>query len=204
MHQNLYKCLGALVAGGLLCALPASGEGLLGERYLSLSYDSFWGETAAYDDGSGFTLTYNQPYSDVVDIGGSFEYLAYGDADGRDELGDFSDQRLLVTATAYEIPQLNRIWVRFGLGLGMVEHGDDDDTNVAWAVTAGTEYAFGETVVLYPYLEMNDVWDDGEDTTIAYGVQALVNAGEKFGATLGIEGDQKLNWTLSIGGVVRF
>ncbi|MBE2215525.1 MAG: hypothetical protein IAE82_16745 [Opitutaceae bacterium] len=205
MYRSLCSKLGATVAFGLcLAAAPASAAGLLGERYAALGYDYTFVESAAYDDGDGLTLVYNQPLCDTVDIGGSYTHVGYGDADGRDEVGDFSDQRFQLLVTAYEMPQLDRVWVRFGAGVGMVEHGDDDETNFCWSALIGSEYTLGEKTVLHPYLGWSDVLDDSETTTFHYGLQCVFAATEKVGVNLRLEGDHHYNVTLSVGVLARF
>ncbi len=205
MKRNLLTSLGATVAFGLaMVATPVSAAGLLGERYAAVGYDHVMVESAAYDDGDGLTLVYNQPLFDGVDIGGSLTTVGYGDADGRDEVGDFSDQRFQFLITGYEVPELNSIWVRFGAGVGMVEHGDDDETNFCWSALIGTEHTVGEKAALQPYLGWSDVLDDSETTTFHYGLRGVFCVTEKVGITVRIEGDHRYNFTLSLGALMRF
>lgn len=205
MTRSITTNLISAVALGLgLWAAPASAAGLLGERYAALSYDHAFIESAAYDDGSGLTLLYNHPLCDSVDLGGSVNYVAYGDADGRDEVGDFSDQRFQVHATAFGLPELDRVWVRVGTGVGMVEHGDEDETNLCWSSLIGTEYTISDKAVIHPYVGWSDVLDDGETTTFVYGLQLAFNASEKFGVTCRLQGDHHYNVTLSLGALARF
>lgn len=206
MYRSLFIKTGMSVALGLSLATASvyASAGLLGERYAALSYDHAFVETAAYDDGAGITLLYNQPLTDSIDIGGSYTNVGYGDADGRDEVGDFSDQRLQLLVTGYELPSLDRIWVRVGAGLGMVEHGDDDDTNFCWSASLGTEYTISDKAVFQPYLGWSDVLSDGETTTFHYGMQVVVNASDKIGVNCRLEGDHHYNFTLSLGVLARF
>lgn len=206
MSRSLFTKLGATAALGLtFAAAPLfASAGLLGERYAALGYDYAIVESAAYDDGDGISLFYNQPLTDTVDIGGSYTTVGYGDADGRDEVGDFSDQRLQLLVTGYELPSLDRIWVRIGAGVGMVEHGDVDDTNFCWSAMLGTEYTISDKAVFHPYLGWSDVLDDGETTTFHYGMQVVINASEKIGVNCRIEGDHHYNFTLSLGVLARF
>jgi len=206
MHRRIFTNLGATVAIVLgLAAVPASADaGLLGERYVSVGYDYAFIESAAYDDGDGLTLFYNHPMSDTIDLGGSYSLVQYGDADGRDEVGDFSDQRFQIHATAYGLSNIEPIWIRLGTGVGMVEHGDDDETNLVWSALIGTEYTLGESAVLHPYVGWSDVLDDGETTTFVYGLQTVVKVADKVGVNVRIEGDHHYNFTLSVGALVRF
>jgi hypothetical protein len=206
MYRSLFTKPGVTVALGL-CLATASGyasAGLLGEHYAALGYDYTFVETAAYDDGAGITLVYNQPWTDSVDIGGSYTNVGYGDADGRDEVGDFSDQRLQVLVTGYELPSMDRIWVRAGAGLGIVKHGGDDDTNFCWSALLGTEYTISDKAVFQPYVGWSDVLDDGETTTFHYGMQVVFNASDKIGVNCRLEGDHHYNLTLSFGVLARF
>jgi len=209
MQRSLFKNLGAALALGLgLTAAPASAAGLLGERYVAVGYDHAIVESAAYEDGGGMTLVYNHPLSDKVDLGGSYTFLSYDGANGRDEVGDFTDQRLQFFMTAYGlpdgIPDFDRIWVRVGAGFGNVEHGDRDTTNLSWLGMIGTEYPMGERSVLQPYVGWSDVINDGESVTFVYGLQAVFDVAEKVGVSLRVQGDQRYNITLSLGGLFRF
>jgi hypothetical protein len=206
MSRNLFTKLGATAVLGLSLASAPLGAsaGLLGERYAALGYDYTFVESAAYDDGDGITLVYNQPWTDSVDIGGSYTSVGYGDADGRDEVGDFSDQRLQLLVTGYELPSLDRIWVRAGAGVGMVEHGDEDETNFCWSASIGTEYTMSDKAVFQPYLGWSDVLDDGETTTFHYGMQVVFNASDKIGVNCRLEGDHHYNITFSLGVLARF
>lgn len=203
MHHVLLHRLGIAAAFGLCVAsVPASAAGLLGERYVSASYDHTFTESSSYGDGSGLTVFYNHPLCENVDLGGRYSYRAW-DAK-TDWASDFSDQRLEAVATAFGPPELDRIWVQVGAGLGMVEHGDDDTTNFAWSALFGTEYGLGATGVLQPYAGWNDVLNDGDTTTFVYGVKLIFSAGEKIGVQVKVEGDHHYNATLSLGVVGRF
>jgi len=206
MHRRIFTNLGATVAMALgLATVPAVADaGLLGERYVAVGYDYAFIESAAYDDGDGLTLFYNHPLSDTIDLGGSYHYVAYGDADGRDEVGDFSDSRVQLHATAYGLSNIEPIWVRLGAGIGAVEHGDDDETNFAWSALIGTEYTLGESAVLHPYLGWTDVLEDSEGTRFVYGVQTVVGVSDKIGLNVRLQGDHHYNFTLSLGALVRF
>ena len=205
MHQTLFTKIGAAVAIGLgLAALPASAAGLLGERYATLSYDPVFVNLDAYDNGDGFTAFYNQSWTETVDFGVGYSYQAYGDADGRDEVGDFSDQRIHLVATAFGEPEQNRVWARIGVGLGRVEHGDRDVTSLSWLALVGTEYLVGDKVVLHPYAGWSNVLNDGETTRFVYGVQTVFDATDKVGVSVRLEGDHHYNVVFSIGGLFRF
>jgi hypothetical protein len=206
MHRSVFTKLGATVALSLslACAPLFASAGLLGKRYAAVSYDHAFIETAAYDDGAGITLLYNQQLTDSIDIGGSYTNMGYGDADGRDEVGDFSDQRLQLLVTGYEQPSPDRLWVRVGAGLGRVEHGDEDETNFCWSLMLGTEYTLSDKAVLHPYFGWSDVLDDGETTTFHYGAQVVVEVSDKISVNCRLEGDHHYNVTLSLGVLARF
>lgn len=205
MTRTLLPSLSAATALGLcLATLPASAKGLLGERYASLSYDHIFTQSDGYDNGEGTTVFYNQPLFDGVDIGGRYAYAAYGDADGRDELGDFSDQRLELMLTGYGDPERDRIWVRLGAGVGTVEHGDEDTTNFCWTALIGTEYALSDRAYLHPYAGWSDVINDSETTSFVYGLQLSFDVVDKAAVNLRVQGDHRYNVVLSLGGLVRF
>lgn len=207
MHRSLFKNLGAALALGLgLTAAPASAAGLLGERYVAVGYDYLVTESAAYDNGAGVTVFYNHPFNDHIDFGGSYKYAAKDGA--RSDVEDFSDQRLQFVVTAFGlpdgIPDADRLWVRLGAGLGMVDSGDDDSTGLSLQALLGTEYTLGEKGVLQPYVGWNSVIDDGETGSFVYGVQLVFDVAEKFAVNFRAEGDQRYNVALSIGGLFRF
>ncbi len=204
MHRSLLKLsCAAAVIGVFLAATPtATAAGLLGKRYASVSYDYTMVESAAYDDGDGVSLFYNHPLLETVDLGLDYQFRSKNGA--RDDVGDFSEQRLQVVATGFLTGEPDNIFARVGLGVGSVEHGEQDVISLAWSGVIGTEYALSDNSVLQGYAGWNDVTNDGETIDFIYGVLATFDAGDSFSVTARVEGDAHYNFTFSIGGLVRF
>ena len=209
MHRIHQIALTVLAAGSL--ALPLSAAGLLGERYAEVSYDFVQTGSARYDNGAGMTLAYNQPYSENVDLGASFQFAMYDAANNRPEVGDFSEQRLQVFATAYMPPERDRLWLRLGVGLGEVERDysatetpDEEITDLSWLFRIGTEYAIGDKAAVTPYLGFEDILDDGETIDFVYGVHAFWDVAESIALSLRIEGNRDYNLGISLGCLARF
>jgi hypothetical protein len=202
MHRiRCFTCTALVVVA---TSLPAAAAGLLGERWLDVSCSHLFTETARYDNGWGAALVYNQPLSDRVDLGGTYQYAAFDAASGRPEVGDFSDQRLYLHATGHMASERERIWVRVGAGAGRVEHGGSTRTGLAWLVTVGTEYPLGAKRVLTPYAGWSDVLDDGETTDFVYGALLVFDVSDTMGIGVRLEGDHHYNFALSLGVVGRF
>lgn len=202
MHQELLKKLGAAAVFACCLAGPATAASLLGERYAALEFNQVFTQSDAYDNGPGFGLSYNHPLCDGIDLGASFTSTSY---DGeRNDVTDFSDQRLQLMVTAFGLPELDRIWVRIGAGFGMVENNDNDDTDGCLLGMIGTEYTLGSRAVLQPYVGWSDVFYDDETTMFFYGLKAVVDVADNVGVSFRLEGDHEYNITLGIGAVARF
>ncbi len=202
MHQELLKNLGAAAVFACCLAGPATAAGLLGERYAALEYNQIFTQSDRYENGPGFALTYNHPLREGIDLGASFTHSSY---DGeRNDVADFSDQRLQFMVTAFGLPELDRIWVRLGVGLGMVENDDNDDTDGCLLGMIGTEYTLGPRAVLQPYVGWSDVFYDDETTKFFYGAQVVMDVADTVGVNFKLEGDHEYNITLGIGVLMRF
>lgn len=203
MYRSLSIKSASLAALGLFLAVaPAATAGLLGTRYVSVSYDHTLVESSAYDDGVGVSLFYNHPLFDQLDLGLDLRHTSR-DGD-RFDVGDFSSDRIQLVATAFQSEEKDNIFVRVGFGVGHVDRGDRDVTSFAWSGIIGTEYAFNEKALIQPYAGWSDVTNDGDTIDFIYGVLAVYSAADSFGLTARVEGDHRFNVTFSIGGLIRF
>jgi len=192
----------ALLATAAVAVSPIHAAGLVHQRTGLLTLDYFNTESAAFDNGGGVTLLYNQPVTDRGDFSVGYSHLSYDSA--RVGGGDATKDRFMVYGAGIGELDTDTPYARVGFGWGRDKYGPTKLESALYSIRIGVEWKPEEKWAVNLYGDWTDSFNSEVDGTLVYGVLADHDLSETMSGVLQLEGDDHFNWKLSVGALFRF
>ncbi|RME67699.1 MAG: hypothetical protein D6781_12655 [Verrucomicrobia bacterium] len=200
----LLGCVAAVVAA--FSSAPAHATGMIGQRHLSATWQYTWVESAAFENGSGYSVFANMPFEGATPFDLSVGYNRFEKDGARPQQPDITTNEWQGYLTLIGLESHNSIpFLRLGLGWAdwSASDGNEADDGI-YSISVGAEMFQNTEFTFTPFLTWTDSFGGDIDGRLTYGATVEWSPSEYAGILVRLEGDDHYNFSAGIGAVVRF
>ena len=172
-----------------------AGTGLLGGRYLEVTYDNTHVHDSLLDNMNGFGLRYNQPMESGFDFSVGYDWTRSNRVAGIRA----KQQAISASVTSYFDSNGMRPFIEPGVGWTWAKTGAVKTDSFFYYVGAGVEFQVARPLVVTPYVQFVDA-TSYSGTTWNFGVKSTYRLNKDWGisADLSVDDDRNAGYSLGV------